>query len=60
VPLLGDIPVLGALFRNDDNTTTRTELLVLISPRIIRDTGEARAATQDLERRMHEIRPIAQ
>ncbi len=60
VPLLGDIPVLGALFRNDDNTTTRTELLVLISPRIIRDTGEARAATDDLERRMHEIRPIAQ
>lgn len=59
VPLLGDIPVLGALFRNDDNTTTRTELLVLIAPRIIKSTDDARAATDDLERRMHEISPIA-
>jgi general secretion pathway protein D len=59
IPLLGDIPVIGALFRNDDNTTTRTELLVLIEPRIIRGTDDARAATRDLERRMHEIEPIA-
>ena len=59
VPLLGDIPVIGALFRNDDNTTTRTELLVLIAPRIIQSTSDARAATEDLERRMHDIRPIA-
>ena len=58
VPLLGDIPVLGALFRNDDNTTTRTELLVLIEPRIIDSANAARAATEDLERRMHSVSPI--
>jgi general secretion pathway protein D len=59
VPILGDIPVIGALFRNDNNTTTRTELLVLIEPRIIKSTGDARAATVDLERRMHDVQPIA-
>jgi len=59
VPILGDIPVIGALFRNDNNTTMRTELLVLIAPRIIKDTSDARAATEDLERRMHDVRPIA-
>jgi general secretion pathway protein D len=58
VPILGDIPVLGALFRSDDNTTTRTELLVLIEPRIIRGTDDALAATQELERRMQNITPI--
>lgn len=58
VPVLADIPVIGALFRNDDNTTTRTELLVLIEPRIINGADDARAATDDLRNRMHDIEPI--
>jgi general secretion pathway protein D len=58
IPLLGEIPVLGALFRNDDNTTMRTELLVLIEPHIINGADDARAATDELERRMHDIEPI--
>jgi general secretion pathway protein D len=58
IPLLGSIPVVGALFRNDDNTTMRTELLVLIEPHIINGTDDARAATDQLERRMQDIAPI--
>ncbi len=58
IPLLGDIPLLGALFRNDDNTTLRTELLVLIEPRIINGADDARAATDELEHRMHDVAPI--
>jgi general secretion pathway protein D len=58
IPLLGQIPLLGALFRNDDNTTLRTELLVLIEPRIINGADDARAATDELERRMHDIAPL--
>ncbi len=38
-----DIPVLGRLFRVDTDSTSRTELLVLISPYVIRDREEARA-----------------
>jgi type IV pilus assembly protein PilQ len=37
VPLLGDIPVLGTFFRRSNNEKRRTELLVFLTPRIIRD-----------------------
>jgi type IV pilus assembly protein PilQ len=38
VPLFGDIPVLGLLFRNKSVSDTRTELLVFITPKIVADS----------------------
>jgi type IV pilus assembly protein PilQ len=38
VPVLGEIPVLGALFRTNSKTSNRTELLVFITPRVIADS----------------------
>jgi pilus assembly protein CpaC len=35
LPLLGDIPILGALFRSTDERQDVTELLVIVSPRIV-------------------------
>lgn len=35
VPLLGDVPVLGALFRKKQNSTERSELLIFITPRVV-------------------------
>ncbi|NNM60415.1 MAG: type IV pilus secretin PilQ [Legionellales bacterium] len=35
VPFLGSIPILGYLFRNTDKQSTRTELLIFITPKII-------------------------
>jgi len=35
VPVLGEIPVVGALFRNTKRSTKRSELLVFITPRIV-------------------------
>jgi len=35
VPLLGSIPLLGALFSKTTNITSRTEIVVLITPHII-------------------------
>jgi len=37
VPLLGDIPILGNLFKSTSKLQTRTELLIFITPRIISD-----------------------
>jgi type IV pilus assembly protein PilQ len=37
VPLLGDIPVLGFLFRNKQTADTKSELLIFITPKIIKD-----------------------
>jgi pilus assembly protein CpaC len=38
IPLLGDIPILGALFRSEDLRQNRTELLVLVTPYLVRSS----------------------
>lgn len=55
VPGLSAIPFLGALFRYTTDTTTRSELLVLVSPRIVRDERGARDITNELRRRMEDL-----
>jgi general secretion pathway protein D len=45
VPLLGDIPLLGRLFRNDAVSVTKTNLLIFIRPTIIRDDEQLAGAT---------------
>ncbi|MGK7958038.1 MAG: secretin and TonB N-terminal domain-containing protein [Crocosphaera sp.] len=40
VPLLGDIPLLGALFRSQTDTSQRTEVIVLLTPQILHDNGQ--------------------
>jgi len=39
IPLLGDIPILGWLFKTDTVTKAKKELLVFITPKILKDTG---------------------
>ena len=36
-PILGDLPILGALFRSKDNQNNKRELIVLVTPKIIND-----------------------
>lgn len=38
VPLLGDLPVMGALFRNKSNSTDKSELLIFITPKVVRNS----------------------
>jgi len=45
VPLLGDIPFFGRLFRNDAVSISKTNLLIFIRPTIIRDDKELAGAT---------------
>jgi type IV pilus assembly protein PilQ len=37
VPFFGDLPGLGVLFRQNTTTSSRTELLVFITPRIVNE-----------------------
>jgi len=48
IPLLMDIPLLGQLFRSDNTIVERTELIVLITPRILLDGPAAVEATDEL------------
>ncbi|VXC28209.1 conserved exported hypothetical protein [Massilia sp. 9I] len=49
VPLLGDVPVLGHLFSNDEQTGNLTETIVVITPRIV-PTHAAGPDVQEIER----------
>jgi general secretion pathway protein D len=48
IPWLKDIPLLGLLAGNQNNTRQRRELLILITPHVIHDQRDARALTDDL------------
>ncbi|BCX11743.1 MAG: general secretion pathway protein GspD [Thermosynechococcus sp.] len=41
IPILGDIPLLGRLFRRETNARQRNELVVMVTPKIIDDTQNA-------------------
>jgi general secretion pathway protein D len=46
IPILGDIPFLGFLFKSTNTTTSKTNLMVFIKPTIIRDGVTADGITQ--------------
>ena len=46
VPGLGDVPVLGAMFRRTESDKQRSELLVLIRPRVVNSESDARFVTE--------------
>ncbi len=48
IPLLKDIPLLGGLVSSQKNKRERTELLVLITPHVVKDQRDALALTEDL------------
>ena len=47
VPLLGDIPLLGNLFRYRTNNRTKSDLMVFLHPRILRDAATEAAVSSE-------------
>jgi general secretion pathway protein D len=47
VPLLGDIPLIGFLFRTEKTTRTKANLMVFLRPTILRDTKDAAFVTNE-------------
>ena len=52
LPLLSKIPILGAAFGAQGWNLNRTELVLVITPRIISDTLQARQVTEELRRKL--------
>lgn len=52
VPILGDVPVMGNLFKSEGRTVGQTNLMVFIKPTIVRDRDDARAVTEDNYQRL--------
>ena len=57
IPLLGDIPGLGAAFSNRNDDVKKTELVILITPKVVRDGTESRLVTEEYRRKMHVYMP---
>ncbi|HET8940550.1 MAG TPA: type II secretion system secretin GspD [Rudaea sp.] len=58
VPLLSKIPLIGNLFSDTGKQHTRTELIVLITPRVITNSDEARQMTQEYESKFESLKPL--
>jgi len=54
IPLLGDIPLLGNLFRFKSVSRKKTNLLIMLTPHIIREPGEMLQRSQDRQQKMTE------
>jgi general secretion pathway protein D len=63
IPLLGDLPLIGNLFRSTSATNNKTELLVFLTPHVVRDPTEARSlrlqTEQELGRTTQQMIPPA-
>jgi general secretion pathway protein D len=58
VPLVGRIPIAGALFGSTTSSKTRSELIVLITPHVLRTHQEADVATDELKTKLKEIKGL--
>ncbi len=58
VPVLHRIPVIGGLFGGKNTQSNREELLVMITPRVIRDPSEARQITDEYKSRFRGLQPL--
>ncbi|MCP2223720.1 secretin N-terminal domain-containing protein [Bradyrhizobium elkanii] len=56
-PVLKDIPLLGPLFGSTEHAKDRTELLVLLNPRVVESGADARALTEELRGKFESLAP---
>jgi len=58
IPLLGDIPGIGLLFGSTSYSLTRTELIVLLTPRVMQDLDQIQQATQEFKSKLKDLRKM--
>ena len=58
VPWLSRMPLVGSLFGSNHQNSTRSEVIVLLTPQIVRNPEEARALTDEYGRRFKAMEPL--
>jgi general secretion pathway protein D len=58
IPGLNQIPILGRLFGSTNRSKNRTELIVLITPRVITNSEEAKQITDEYQQRFESLAPL--
>ncbi len=56
VPVLGDIPILGWLFKDQAETNQKTNLYIFLTPRVIKNPAEADSVLKEKQKQMDAIR----
>jgi general secretion pathway protein D len=59
IPVLSDIPYLGNLFSTTSKTEDRTELLVMITPRVLKDRKDLSDITREMRERMSSLESLS-
>ena len=60
VPVIGRIPGLGLLFGSTRRATTRSEIIILITPHVIRNFDESQQVTEELKSKLAEVQQLLQ
>ena len=58
LPFLSDIPVAGALFGSKTQNTSRREMIITITPRVVNDFQQAREATAEFRQKLTGMRKL--
>ncbi|MGQ9367939.1 type II secretion system secretin GspD [Azospirillum sp. ST 5-10] len=58
IPILSEVPVVGNIFKSVEDVNERTELLVLLTPRVVRTPADARLITEELRGRLRLLRDL--
>lgn len=52
LPLLSQIPIIGAAFGSTEKTVDRTELLVILTPRVLENSQQLKEVSDEIRTRM--------
>jgi general secretion pathway protein D len=58
IPFLSKIPILGALFGRQEYTTTKKELILLLTPHIVTDHIQSRSVTEEFKEKVKGLREV--
>ena len=58
LPFLSSIPIVGGLFGTQSRNTTKTELVVLITPRVANNVGQAKMVSDEFRKKLKEAEEL--
>jgi general secretion pathway protein D len=60
IPILGDIPLIGAFFRSRENRREKSELVVFLTPTIVRSTAQVAELTEAARKRIKGVPGVSE
>jgi general secretion pathway protein D len=55
IPVAGDVPIVGNLFKDKGDTIDKSELVIMITPHVVRSLDEGREITEEYKRKLLDI-----